>query len=220
VVGFFQGRAEYGPRALGARSILADARSPEMQQRLNLKIKFRESFRPFAPIVLAECADEWFDLNAPSPYMLFTAPVALARGSAGLASVLSYDKGGSTSPTAHAGDLPASTPWDERLRAVRSSIPAVTHVDFSARVQTVDRDANPALHAVLSAFAERTGCPVLVNTSFNVRGEPPVCHPREAIEGFLATDMDCLALGSFFIEKESLPSALVRPAQSRTFAPD
>ena len=220
VVGFFQGRAEYGPRALGARSILADARSPEMQQRLNLKIKFRESFRPFAPIVLAECADEWFDLNAPSPYMLFTAPVALARGSAGLASVLSYDKGGSTSPTAHAGDLPASTPWDERLRAVRSSIPAVTHVDFSARVQTVDHETNPALHAVLSAFAERTGCPVLVNTSFNVRGEPPVCHPREAIEGFLATDMDCLALGSFFIEKECLPSALVRPAQSRTFAPD
>ena len=198
VVGFFQGRAEFGPRALGARSILADARSPEMQRRLNLKIKFRESFRPFAPIVLAERAAEYFDLPAPSPYMLFTAPVTSAQR------------------------LPvtATPAWAERLNAVRSTLPAITHVDFSARVQTVDRATNPVLHAVLSAFAQRTGCPVLVNTSFNVRGEPPVCHPREAIVGFLATEMDALALGPFFIEKRLLPPDLIRPASPRNFAPD
>jgi carbamoyltransferase len=199
VVGFFQGPAEFGPRALGARSILADARSPEMQRRLNLKIKFRESFRPFAPVVLAEHASAWFDLAAPSPYMLFTAPVATAQ---------------------RLDDNAGAGPWTERLGAVRSTIPAVTHVDFSARVQTVDAAANPALYAVLSAFFARTGCPVLVNTSFNVRGEPPVGHPRDAIEGFLATDMDSLALGSFFIEKCTLPPALARPAAARIFAAD
>jgi carbamoyltransferase len=198
VVGLVQGRAEFGPRALGARSILADARSPDMQRRLNLKIKFRESFRPFAPIVLAERAHEYFDLTFPSPYMLFTAPVTDAPRSSAAA------------PGA----------WEERLKAVRSRIPAVTHVDGSARVQTVDRAANPALHAVLAAFAARTGCPVLVNTSFNVRGEPPVCHPREAIEGFLATDMDVLALGPFFLEKRHLPAHLARSAPPRIFAPD
>jgi carbamoyltransferase len=200
VVGFFQGRAEFGPRALGARSILADARSPTMQRRLNLKIKFRESFRPFAPIVLAESAPGWFDLPVPSPYMLFTAPVAAAQ----------------RRPVD-----PAGSSWDQRLHAVRSSIPAVTHVDFSARVQTVDRATNPALHAVLSAFAARTGCPVLVNTSFNVRGEPPVCHPREALDGFLATDMDVLALGPYLVDKRVLPPALARAAAPvRTFASD
>ncbi|HEX2862852.1 MAG TPA: carbamoyltransferase N-terminal domain-containing protein [Lacunisphaera sp.] len=198
VVGYFQGRAEFGPRALGARSILADARSPEMQRRLNLMIKFRESFRPFAPVVLAERATAWFDLPAPSPYMLFTAPVSSAH----------------RLPVTEAGD------WTARLATARSNIPAVTHVDYSARVQTVDRTANPALHALLTAFADRTGCPVLVNTSFNVRGEPPVCHPREAIEGFLATDMDCLALGPYFMEKKSLPAGLVTHSSPRTFAPD
>lgn len=198
VVGFFQGRAEFGPRALGARSILADARSPEMQRRLNLKIKFRESFRPFAPIVLAERAAEFFDLPAPSPYMLFTAPVAAAQ----------------RLPVA---DSPT---WAERLATVRSTLPAITHVDFSARVQTVDQATNPALHDVLVAFAARTGCPVLVNTSFNVRGEPPVCHPREAIAGFLATEMDALALGPFFLEKKKLPPDLVRTAAPRNFLPD
>ncbi|HWA25024.1 MAG TPA: carbamoyltransferase N-terminal domain-containing protein [Lacunisphaera sp.] len=197
VVGFCQGRAEFGPRALGGRSILADARSPEMQRRLNLAIKFRESFRPFAPVVLAERAGEWFDLPAPSPYMLFTAPVAAAR----------------RLPVTTAGD------WQARLNTVRSTIPAVTHVDWSARVQTVAA-TNPALHALLAAFAERTGCPVLVNTSFNVRGEPPVCHPREAIEGFLATGMDCLALGPYFLEKRNLPASLVATPPTRTFAPD
>jgi len=198
VVGYFQGRAEFGPRALGARSILADARSPEMQRRLNLKIKFRESFRPFAPVVLAERATAWFDLPAPSPYMLFTAPVAAAH----------------RLPVTEAGD------WQARLGTARSDIPAVTHVDFSARVQTVSADVNPALHALLTTFAGRTGCPVLVNTSFNVRGEPPVCHPREAIDGFLATEMDCLALGPFFLEKKNQPASLTATATSRTFAPD
>ena len=197
VVGFFHGRAEYGPRALGARSILADARSPEMQRRLNLKIKFRESFRPFAPIVLAERTREWFDLPVASPYMLFTAPVSATQCHSAV----------------------TTGPWAERLRTVRSTIPAVTHVDYSARVQTVEREVNPALHAVLSAFADRTGCPVLVNTSFNVRGEPPVCHPREAIEGFLATDMDCLALGPFFVDKKGLPPDLPRPARTTRMFP-
>jgi carbamoyltransferase len=198
VVGYFQGRAEFGPRALGARSILADARSPEMQRRLNLAIKFRESFRPFAPIVLAERATAWFDLPAPSPYMLFTAPVAAAH----------------RLPVTTAGD------WQARLTTVRSVIPAVTHVDYSARVQTVEAATNPALHALLTVFADRTGCPVLVNTSFNVRGEPPVCHPREAIEGFLATGMDCLALGPYFLEKRNLPASLTATPSTRTFAPD
>jgi carbamoyltransferase len=198
VVGFFQGRAEFGPRALGARSILADARPAEMQRRLNLKIKFRESFRPFAPVVLAEEAKAWFDLPVPSPYMLFTAPVAAPR----------------RLPAAATGT------WDQQLQTARSSIPAVTHVDYSARVQTVDRRENPALHAVLSAFAAHTGCPVLVNTSFNVRGEPPVCRPAEAIEGFLATEMDALALGPFFLEKRHLPAAMTQAAPRRTFAPD
>ena len=199
VVGFFQGRAEFGPRALGARSILADARSPEMQRRLNLKIKFRESFRPFAPVVLAERAAEWFDVTSPSPYMLFTAPVSAV----------------------HRCDVADVHSWQEQLRLQRSTIPAVTHVDWSARVQTVAPQSNPALHAVLRAFEARTGCPVLVNTSFNVRGEPPVCHPREAINGFLATDMDGLAIGSFFVEKRRLPAAFSRaPKTYRQFSPD
>ena len=198
VVGFFQGRGEFGPRALGSRSILADARSPEMQRRLNLKIKFRESFRPFAPVVLAERATEFFDIPAPSPYMLFTVPVAAAQ----------------RVPVTDAGS------WAERLKTARSTLPAITHVDFSARVQTVDRATNPALHSLLSAFALRTGCPVLVNTSFNVRGEPPVGHPREAVAGFLETEMDALALGPFFIEKRHLAVGVVRPAVPRTFAPD
>jgi carbamoyltransferase len=213
VVGFFQGRAEFGPRALGARSILADPRSADMQRRLNLKIKFRESFRPFAPVVLAERASEWFDLDVASPYMLLTAPVASARRLPGAASA--------PEPACHAIRDKAGEVWVERLHAGRSTIPAVTHVDCSARVQTVDRLTNPALYAVLSAFAARTGCPVLVNTSFNVRGEPPVCHPREALDGFLATEMDCLALGPFFLEKRALPPHLAKPAAAtRTFAPD
>jgi len=197
VVGVVQGRAEFGPRALGARSILGDARSPQMQSVLNLKIKFRASFRPFAPIVLAERAAEFFDLAGPSPYMLLTAPV----------------RGAHTSPSA--------ATLAERLREIRSSIPAITHVDGSARVQTVDAAENPFLHAVLREFDALTDCPVMINTSFNVRGEPPVCHPREAIDDFLHTGMDAIAIGPFFVEKSSVPPALLPTADtSRTFAPD
>jgi carbamoyltransferase len=199
VVGFCQGRAEFGPRALGARSILADARSPQMQSQLNLKIKFRESFRPFAPAVLAERATEYFDLAIPSPYMLFTAPVQATRRT-------------QSQSTAH--ELSA------RVHEIRSDIPAVTHLDYSARVQTVDARENPALHALLTAFDRLTGCPVLINTSFNVRGEPPVCQPREAIACFLDTGIDILALGNYVIEKTEVPPELLRSRIPRTFAPD
>jgi carbamoyltransferase len=198
VVGFFQGRAEFGPRALGARSILADARSPEMQQRLNRKIKFRESFRPFAPVVLAEHAREWFELDAPSPYMLFTAPVAQSKRLNAL----------------------SNGEWQQQLKTIRSVIPAVTHVDYSARVQTVEQAAAPELHSVLQAFAKRTGCPVLVNTSFNVRGEPPVCHPREAVDCFLRTGIDCLVAGSFLVDKRDASPVDSRAAASSHFRPD
>jgi carbamoyltransferase len=202
VVGRFQGRAEFGPRALGNRSILADARSPEMQRVLNLKIKFRESFRPFAPIVLAEHAAEYFELAVSSPYMLLTAPVVAQRRVVG----------------GHAGE--GQLAGLARASAVRSDIPAVTHVDFSARIQTVDRAAHPQLHALLSEFWRQTGCAVIINTSFNVRGEPPVCHPREAIAGFLETGMDALAIGSYFIEKSALDPRILAGVVPRAFPPD
>ncbi len=199
VVGFFQGRAEFGPRALGSRSILADARSPEMQRVLNLKIKGRESFRPFAPIVLEERTGEYFDLAHPSPYMLFTAPVKESRR---------------RSPADTSGDLLA------QVNAVRSDIPAVTHVDYSARVQTVAREQMPQLHALLAAFERLTGCAVMINTSFNVRGEPPVCAPRDAIECFLRTEMDVLAIGNRVLEKRDVPSERIQQLPPRVFAPD
>jgi carbamoyltransferase len=200
VIGYFQGRAEFGPRALGARSILADARSPKMQSQLNLKIKFRESFRPFAPVVLAERASEYFELTVPSPYMLFTAPVQQTRRTNAAIS--------------------SSRPLAERVHEIRSDIPAVTHLDYSARVQTVDADQNPRLHALLSAFDRLTGCPVLINTSFNVRGEPPVCHPREAIACFLDTGIDILVLGNYVIEKSAIAPEILGARKPRTFAPD
>ena len=199
VVGFFQGRAEFGPRALGARSILADARSPQMQSQLNLKIKFRESFRPFAPVVLAERTSEYFDLDVPSPYMLFTALVQESR----------------RIKSAQTGQ-----DFSARLHEIRSDIPAVTHLDYSARVQTVDALVNPALHSLLTAFDRLTGCPVLINTSFNVRGEPPVGHPREAVACFLDTGIDILALGNYVVEKSTLAPELLAKRKHRTFAPD
>lgn len=199
VVGYFQGRAEFGPRALGARSILADARSPAMQSQLNLKIKFRESFRPFAPVVLAERASDFFDLHTASPYMLFTAPVQVQHRK-------------KTEATAR--ELSA------RVHELRSDIPAVTHLDYSARVQTVDERENPRLHAVLKAFERETGCPVLINTSFNVRGEPPVCHPREALACFLDTGIDILVLGNYVIDKSTIPTGFFETRKPRTFAPD
>lgn len=201
VVGFFQGKAEFGPRALGHRSILGDARSPAMQRVLNLKIKQRESFRPFAPIVLAERVGDYFEFSGDSPYMLFTAPVKPEHRR-------------TPEPGKDQSDLLA------QVNAVRSDIPAVTHVDYSARIQTVDRTTHPLLHAVLTAFDRLTGCPVMINTSFNVRGEPPVCHPREALDCFLTTEMDSLALGSFFLEKAAIDPQVLSQMKKPTFAAD
>ncbi|NNF58635.1 MAG: carbamoyltransferase [Rhodothermaceae bacterium] len=179
-VGWFQGRMEFGPRALGHRSILADARDPAVQRRVNLQIKFRESFRPFAPSVLREQTATYFGLAAESPYMLLVAPVQGAEiGGEGL----------------------------ERLAQIESAVPAVTHVDGSARVQTVGADRNPLYHRLLQAFEARTGCPVLVNTSFNVRGEPIVCTPADALRCFLNTHMDALALGPYLLLKDAIPGA-------------
>jgi carbamoyltransferase len=185
VVGWFQGRMEFGPRALGARSILGDPRDPTMQRRMNVAIKFREGFRPFAPSVLAERAAEWFELAAESPYMLLTAPVRAAH---------------------RLPDDGVERRGLDRLGAPRSAIPAVTHVDHSARVQTVGDEAQPLFRALLEAFAARTGCPVLVNTSFNVRGEPVVCTPADAYRCFMRTGLDHLVLGPFLLDKAAQPA--------------
>ncbi|MGN6133460.1 MAG: carbamoyltransferase family protein, partial [Aureliella sp.] len=189
VVGWFQGRMEFGPRALGARSILADPRDPNMQTRLNEKIKFREAFRPFAPSVLSECAADVFRLPkvSESPYMLLTADI-LPR----------------EPPAATGGEQVAC---QGEPRSVRSSLPAVTHVDGSARVQTVDVQRHPRFHRLLACWKERTGCPVLVNTSFNVRGEPPVCTPADALRTFFSTGMDVLAIGNFVLVKSPQAAA-------------
>jgi carbamoyltransferase len=197
-LGWFQGRMEFGPRALGARSILADARSPTMQSVLNLKVKFRESFRPFAPAVLRERVSEWFDLDEDSPYMLFVAEVAASR---------LRDPGGA---------VPEGL---DAVKAVRSEIPAVTHVDRSARIQTVDAGTNPLFHALLEEFERRTGCPVLVNTSFNVRGEPIVHTPEEAFACFMGTGIETLAIGRCLLRKEDQDPALATD-RSAAFAKD
>jgi carbamoyltransferase len=186
VIGWFQGRMEFGPRALGGRSILGDARSAEMQKKMNLKIKFRESFRPFAPSVLAEHVSEWFDLDRESPYMLLVADVTKQRRR----EMQPQEK----------------QLWGiDKLNVVRSEIPAVTHVDYSARVQTVHRADNPLYHALISAFFKKTGCPVIVNTSFNVRGEPIVESPQDAYKCFMRTEMDVLVLGNCVLHKEQQP---------------
>lgn len=191
VVGWFQGRMEFGPRALGARSILGDPRSPAMQATMNLKIKFRESFRPFAPSVLKEHAHEWFDLDPrhESPYMLLVAPVLESRRTPVDPESLAVMR-----------DDPDLR---NRVNVVRSEVPAVTHVDYSARLQTVDAGRNPRYHALIRAFHARTGCPMLVNTSFNVRGEPIVCTPDDAYRCFLATDMDALVMEDVVVEKDA-----------------
>jgi len=175
-VGWFQGRMEFGPRALGSRSILADPRSPTMQNTLNAKVKNRESFRPFAPAVLREEVADWFELTTDSPYMLLAAPVKQSRRIMNAAQ---------TSPSGL-----------DALGVVRSEIPAVTHVDYSARIQTVDAEDNPLFHALISRFRELTGCPILVNTSFNVRGEPIVCTPEAAFRCFMGSDIDLLIIGN------------------------
>jgi carbamoyltransferase len=187
-LGWFQGRMEFGQRALGARSILADPRSPTAQRTLNLKVKFRESFRPFAPSVLREEVQDWFDLDHDSPYMLLVADVKKDRRRELTCEELSLF-------------------GIERLNIVRSEIPAVTHVDYSARIQTVHRETNPRYHALLCAFSQRTGCPVLVNTSFNVRGEPIVCTPEDAWRCFMGTAIDSLAIGNCFLDKARQNSA-------------
>lgn len=196
VVGWFQGRMEFGPRALGARSILGDPRSARMQSVMNVKIKYRESFRPFAPAVLAERAHEWFDLepDQESPYMLL---VALVREDHRVE--ISSDQQQS---------MVSDPDLCRRVNVVRSKIPAVTHVDFSARVQTVDPERNPRFYHLLRAFQQQTGCPLLVNTSFNVRGEPIVCTPHDAYRCFMATEMDALVLGNYVINKESMKSRI------------
>jgi len=186
VVGWFQGRMEFGPRALGNRSILGDPRSPEMQRKLNLKIKYRESFRPFAPSVLEERAAEWFDLDRPSPYMLLVAPVREVR-------------------RRDTADADAKAVGIARLAVPRSEVPAVTHVDDSARIQTVSEVTNPRYHRLISEFERITGCPLVVNTSFNVRGEPIVCTPDDAWLCFVRTEMDYLAIGPFLLDKREQP---------------
>jgi carbamoyltransferase len=190
-VGWFQGRAEFGPRALGNRSILGDARSPDMQKMLNLKVKYRESFRPFAPSVLREDVDDWFELGCDSPYMLLVAGVVERRRRAMSAAELGLF-------------------GIDKLNVVRSEIPAVTHIDYSARVQTVHRETNPRYHELLTAFKEATGCPVLVNTSFNVRGEPIVGKPEDAFRCFMGTEIERLIIGNYILHKEDQDPKLKR----------
>jgi len=183
VIGWFQGRMEFGPRALGGRSILGDARSPQMQETMNLKIKFRESFRPFAPSVLGEEVSNYFELDRPSPYMLLVAPVKQEI------------RKEMTEEQQKLFGL-------QKLHLVRSDIPAITHVDYSARVQTVHKDTNPLYHAMIKKFHEKYGCPVIINTSFNVRGEPIVCGPQDAYLCFMRTNMDYLIMEDYLLEKK------------------
>ena len=181
-VGSFQGRMEFGPRSLGARSIPGDPRSPEMQKNLNLKVKYRESFRPFAPAVLLEDVSEWFDHASDSPYMLIVADVRKDKRRA-----MSADE--------------QALFGIEKLNVARSEIPAVTHVDYSARIQTVHADTNPLFHKLLDRFKALIGCPILVNTSFNVRGEPIVCTPEDAFRCFMGNELDMLVIGNCVLWK-------------------
>lgn len=186
VIGWFQGRMEFGPRALGSRSILGDPRSPKMQSIMNLKIKFRESFRPFAPSVLSEKASEWFEIQRESPYMLLVADIKEHKQR----------------------DVPEEEEklyGLDRLKTIRSEIPAVTHVDYSARIQTVNREDNPLFHQLISEFYKKTGCPLVINTSFNVRGEPIVCTPLDAYKCFMRTNMDYLIMGNYLLDKTGQP---------------
>jgi carbamoyltransferase len=187
VIGWFHGRMEFGPRALGGRSIIGDPRSPRMQSVMNLKIKYRESFRPFAPAVLAERVSDWFEHRGSSPYMLLVAPVAEAR-------------------RVEMSDDQQRLFGIDKLKVVRSEVPAITHVDYSARLQTVHRETNPRFHRLIEVFAERTGCPLLVNTSFNVRGEPIVGSPEDAYRCFMRTEMDYLVLENCLLAKSDQPA--------------
>jgi carbamoyltransferase len=195
-VGWMQGRMEFGPRALGGRSIIADPRSPFMQKQLNLKVKYRESFRPFAPSVLREDAGEWFEQEIDSPYMLLVAEVQKDKR------------------RAMTNEEEALFGID-KLNVPRSSVPAITHVDYSARIQTVHADTNSRYHAVISKFKEKTGCPLVVNTSFNVRGEPIICTPTDAFKCFMGTGMDVLAVGNYVLYKEQQDEALKENYEER-----
>lgn len=195
-VGWMQGRMEFGPRALGGRSILADPRSPVMQKQLNLKVKYRESFRPFAPSVLREDVSEWFEHDTDSPYMLLVADVQRDKRRA---------------MTEEEDALFGIN----KLNVPRSSVPAITHIDYSARIQTVHADTNPKYHAVISKFKEKTGCPIVVNTSFNVRGEPIICTPTDAFKCFMGTGMDVLAVGSYVLYREQQDEALKENYEER-----
>ncbi len=206
VVGWFHGRMEFGPRALGARSIIGDPRSPKMQATMNLKIKFRESFRPFAPVVLQEYAHEWFDMPAgqESPYMLLVFPIR--------------DEQRVPIPPEQRQVMETDPDLRHRVNVVRSTVPAVTHVDYSARVQTVDAERNPRFYRLMKAFHRATGCPVLVNTSFNVRGEPIVCTPQDAYRCFLATEMDALVLGDYVLHKDAVRHEAAAAARDQYLA--
>ena len=188
-VGWFQGRMEFGPRALGGRSILGDPRDPAMQKTLNLRVKYRESFRPFAPSVLGEDVADWFELDSESPYMLIVADVKQE-----------HRREMTEEENALFGI--------DKLNVPRSALPAITHVDYSARIQTVHKETNPRYHALISAFKEKTGCPVLVNTSFNVRGEPIVCTPEDAFRCFMGSGIEVLVVGNCFLAKEDQDPAL------------
>jgi carbamoyltransferase len=190
VVGWFQGRMEFGPRSLGGRSILGDPKSEEMQKTLNLKVKYRESFRPFAPSVLREDVSEWFEADYDSPYMLMVDDVK---------------KNKRIKMTKEEESLFGI----DKLNVKRSSIPAVTHVDYSARIQTVHKKTNPKYHALITKFKEKTGCPVIVNTSFNVRGEPIVCTPEDAFKCFMGTELDTLVVGNCILRKEQQDKTLI-----------
>ncbi len=201
VIGWHYGRMEFGPRALGHRSIIGDARSAKMQSVMNLKIKYRESFRPFAPTVLRESVNDWFELDYDSPYMLLVAPVkpdkrhAMTQEQQALFGI-------------------------EKLNIPRSEIPAVTHVDYSARVQTVTEEVNSRYYRLIKAFAEKTACPVIVNTSFNVRGEPIVCTPEDSYRCFMRTEMDVLVIDDFVLYKEDQPEFADKGDWQQEFALD
>jgi carbamoyltransferase len=194
-IGWFQGRMEFGPRSLGARSILGDPRSPSMQKNLNLKVKYRESFRPFAPAVLREDVADWFELDADSPYMLVVADVRKDRRRA-------------------MTEAEQALFGIDKLNISRSEIPAVTHIDYSARVQTVSLATNPLFHRLLTRFKALTGCPVLVNTSFNVRGEPIVCTPEDAFRCFMGNELDLLVVGNCVLKKAEQDPALKQDYRS------
>lgn len=201
IIGWFDGRMEFGPRALGARSILGDPRSPNMQAKMNLKIKFREGFRPFAPSIISERVSDYFEMDSDSPYMLLVAPVKKER------------------------QIPLKEEqkklWGiDKLNVPRSDIPAVTHIDYSARIQTVHEQSNPNYYALIREFERQTGCPVVVNTSFNVRGEPIVCTPYDAYQCFMRTDIDHLVLGTFLLDKKDQPDWIERKSWKEEFRLD